>query len=231
MLRRNISLARTAGRHDFMLQRNMIDRTLRMFNLHVAGGVIRKLNPTETPDFARHLLRLDPETRRMRFAGIVTDFFIKAYADRRLPEKAVRLVFVHDHEIRGTAELIPLGGSDPHQAEFAISVERPFQKRGIGRALMDELIVMARNRGLTALAMLCLADNVGMRRLATRLGARFRMHQGEAVGRLDAPMRTVLTLADEAWADGVAMTEMLLGIATLNHADAATGTAVVCKAG
>lgn len=197
-----------------------------MFTTHVAGGVIRKLNPAEAPDFARHLLRLDPETRRMRFAGIVTDFFIRAYAERRLPEKAVRLAFIHDHEVRGVAELIPYAGKDLHRAEFAISLEKPFQGRGIGRALMDELVVLARNRGLTSLGMLCLAENTGMRRLASRLGAAIRTHGGETVGRLEAPLPTLLTVADEAWADGVAMTELMLGISTLSHsapADTDTG--------
>ena len=41
------------------------------------GGVIRKLWIGETAKYREHVLRLDPESRRSRFAGGVSDDFIR----------------------------------------------------------------------------------------------------------------------------------------------------------
>jgi hypothetical protein len=40
-------------------------------------GTIRKLWPTEADRFRHHLLRLDKENRRLRFAHFVSDSFIE----------------------------------------------------------------------------------------------------------------------------------------------------------
>jgi hypothetical protein len=45
-------------------------------------GTARKLWPTEADKFRDHLLRLDKESRRMRFAHSVSDSFIEDYASR-----------------------------------------------------------------------------------------------------------------------------------------------------
>ena len=45
-------------------------------------GSVRKLWPTETGKFRDHLLRLDKESRRLRFAHSVSDSFIDDYASR-----------------------------------------------------------------------------------------------------------------------------------------------------
>jgi len=47
-----------------------------------SGGNIRKLWPMETDKFRDHLLRLDKENRRMRFAHGVSDAFVEDYAAR-----------------------------------------------------------------------------------------------------------------------------------------------------
>ena len=46
-------------------------------NLH---GNFRKLLPTESVLFRDHLLRLDPDSRRLRFANSVPDDYVAAYA-------------------------------------------------------------------------------------------------------------------------------------------------------
>ena len=45
------------------------------------GGVIRKLWAGETAKYRDHILRLDPESRRNRFAGGVSDDFISKYVE------------------------------------------------------------------------------------------------------------------------------------------------------
>src|SRR5262245_27933228 len=51
-----------------------------MSDLETGEGITRRLWPTETDKFRDHLLRLDPESRRLRFAHSVSDAFIEEYA-------------------------------------------------------------------------------------------------------------------------------------------------------
>ena len=55
-------------------------------------GSVRKLWPTETEKFRDHLLRLDKESRRLRFAHAVSDAFIEDYASRMTEFGSVRCV-------------------------------------------------------------------------------------------------------------------------------------------
>ena len=45
------------------------------------GGVVRKLWIGETAKYREHVLRLDSESRRNRFAGGVSDEFVRNYVD------------------------------------------------------------------------------------------------------------------------------------------------------
>ena len=45
------------------------------------GGLIRKLWISEAEAYRDHLLRLDPDSRRNRFAGAVSDQFVTDYAN------------------------------------------------------------------------------------------------------------------------------------------------------
>ena len=53
------------------------------------GGLIRKLWIGEAERYRDHLLRLDPISRRNRFAGTVSDDFVRRYADIALGIDAV----------------------------------------------------------------------------------------------------------------------------------------------
>ena len=53
-----------------------------MSDLKTDKGSIRRLWPTEADKFRDHLLRLDPESRRMRFAHCVSNAFVEDYASR-----------------------------------------------------------------------------------------------------------------------------------------------------
>jgi len=46
-----------------------------------SGGLIRKLWIGEATLYRDHLLRLDPASRRNRFAGAVPDQFVRDYAE------------------------------------------------------------------------------------------------------------------------------------------------------
>ena len=72
-------------------------------------GVIRKLWAGEAAKYRDHILRLDPESRRNRFAGGVSDDFVCKYVELANSLDAVVYGFFIGDVMRGAAELRPLG--------------------------------------------------------------------------------------------------------------------------
>ena len=71
------------------------------------GGLIRKLWVGETDLYRDHLLRLDRESRRNRFAGTVTDEFVRNYAALSFSIDAIIHGFFVGGTLRGAGELRP----------------------------------------------------------------------------------------------------------------------------
>ena len=168
----------------------------------VAGeGIVRRLWPTETDRFRDHLLRLDKESRRMRFAHSVSDAFIEAYA-RRMTQYG-SLVYGHlvDGKVRGAAELRRLGDTWGEEAEAAFSVERGYQNHGVGSELMGRVVRAARNRSIRRLYMSCLADNAKMQAIARKHAALLRYEAGDVIGEILPAQPSYLSLVEEAAED------------------------------
>src|SRR5262249_16481753 len=137
-----------------------------MHNVLVDGGTIRKLWIGEATKYRDHLLRLDPESRRNRFGGAVSDQFIEDFVKLSLGLDAVLLGFFGDGVLRGAAELRTLGPPLAHEAEAAFSIEKPWQSHGVGSELLERTLLAARNRGIKLVHMTCLAHNQRMQQLA-----------------------------------------------------------------
>ncbi len=167
------------------------------------AGIVRRLWPTETKKFRDHLLRLDKENRRMRFAHSVSDAFIEAYASRM--SEFGSLVFGHivDGKVRGAAELRRLGDAWGDEAEAAFSVERDFQDNGVGTDLMGRVVRAARNRRIRRLCMSCLAENARMQAIARKHEAVLRFEYGEVIGEILPPHPSYLSQVAEAAEDRV----------------------------
>ena len=166
------------------------------------GAVIRKLWIGEAAKYRDHILRLDPASRRSRFAGGVSDDFVRNYVDLSNSLDAVVHGFFIGGLMRGAAELRPLGVRFPRQAEAAISVEKPWQSHGVGSALLRRTLLTARNRGIRLLHMACLADNQRMQQLARKFDAELTFDFGSVVGEVTAPQATPVSLLREFFADG-----------------------------
>jgi len=164
--------------------------------------MIRKLWIGEAKLYRDHLLRLDPQSRRNRFAGAVADEFVRNYADLAFGIDAVIHGFFVDGTLRGTAELRSIGAPLPRQAEAALSIEKPWQSHGIGSALLERTVLAARNRGVKFLHMACLTDNKRMVELARKFDAELSFDFGSVVGEVATPRPTPLSLMRELVADG-----------------------------
>ena len=115
---------------------------------HSMPGSIRKLWPTETTAFRDHLLRLDTDSRRLRFAHTVADGFIEDYAGRMNDMGSIVFAYTEGADVRAAAELRKLGDRWGTEAEAAFSVEKDYQDHGLGTELMGRVIRSARNRGI-----------------------------------------------------------------------------------
>src|SRR5499433_227337 len=151
------------------------------------GGLIRKLWIGESERYRDHLLRLDDLSRRNRFAGAVSDEFVRDYADISFGIDALIHGFFIEGALHGAAELRPIGAPIAREAEAAFSIEKPWQSHGVGSMLLERTLLAARNRGITFLHMACLADNERMQQLASKFDAELRFDFGSVIGELAAP--------------------------------------------
>ena len=167
------------------------------------GGSIRKLWPTETAKFRDHLLRLDRDSRRMRFAHGVSDTFIEEYSSRMTEMGSIVFGYFEDGEVRAAAELRKLGDTWGQEAEAAFSVEKAFQEKGLGGELMGRVIRSARNRGVHHLFMSCLSENGKMQAIARKHEADLRFEYGEVIGDIVPQEANYFSLLAEAVEDRV----------------------------
>jgi GNAT superfamily N-acetyltransferase len=166
------------------------------------GAVIRKLWIGEADAYRDHLLRLDPDSRRNRFAGAVSDEFLRGYAELSFGMDALIHGFFVDGALRGAAELRPIGAPLMREAEAAFSIEKPWQSHGVGSVLLERTLLAARNRGIKFLHMACLADNKRMQQLARKYEAELTFDFSSVVGEVATARPTPLSLMREMLADG-----------------------------
>ena len=169
-----------------------------MHQVFIEGGLIRKLWTVETTVYRDHLLRLDPESRRNRFNGTISDDTVRGYAATARGSDVILHGFFVDGVLRGVADLRIFG----REAEAAFSIERPWQSHGVGSALLERSLLVARNRGVKLLQVCCLLDNYRMQQLARKFEAEIIFDFGTVIGTMENPYPTPLSLVQEIAADG-----------------------------
>ncbi len=170
----------------------------------------RKLLPTERTLLADHLLRLDTNDRRLRFGGmLLRDEAVRRYVDSIDWAHSWNVGLFDDGVLRAVVQLsVPRPGTAdfagagtpwlrPGAAEFAVSVEKSWQRQGVATRLMAQAVVVARNRNVRDLYMLCLPENEPMRRLAKKVGINLVFRDGEITGHVDLPAPDQLTVFAE----------------------------------
>jgi GNAT superfamily N-acetyltransferase len=175
------------------------------------GGSIRRLLWIGEAELYRgHLLRLDAESRRNRFGGAVSDDFIREYCEPGALRGAIIYGFLVDGVLRGAVELRLLEPAG--EAEVALSIERTWQSQGVGAALLEHLLLAARNRRINRLHMLCLAENGRMRQLARKFDAELSIQSGSVMGEMKAPHPTPMSVMRELVADGADLALAILHV-------------------
>lgn len=162
----------------------------------------RKLWASDTAALKAHLLRLDPESRRMRFGTPVSDFFIDQYAQNALGSHSIAHGYFVDGVLRGVAELRGFRGVAGGEAEAAFSVEKDFQNRGIGTELFGRTVLAARNRGISKLFVNFLSQNARMQAIARKFDAVVTYDSDGGHAQIEAPRANALSIWKEALTDG-----------------------------
>ena len=174
--------------------------------------VIRKLLRHETDILKDHLLRLDDEARRLRFSHFVTPEVILAYVDGIQWDESWIVGAFEGGILRGVAELRDCGhgASDsdaPRSGELSVTVEAAFQNQGLGTRLVEEALLIARNRGFRRLYLLCLLENVKMQHVARKFADRIAFQDGDVEVQIVAPQPDPLSLFAELFGDAIALWE------------------------
>lgn len=183
----------------------------------LAAGRYRRLGAADSRHLRAHLLRLHPDDRRHRFMGVMPRLLIDRYVRALDWQRTVLVGCFVGRSLRGVCELHPIGGN---RAEIAISVERRFQGRGIGQALLGRTLVLARNRGLTALELRCMIDNQRIRRLIGKFNGKTTFESTEAAAIIQSLPPTPATygteIVEQAGTIGATLFRFWLGRAQRN---------------
>ncbi len=170
----------------------------------------RKLWAADTAALKAHLLRLDPESRRMRFGTPVTDYFIEHYAQNALGNHSIAHGYFVDGVLRGVAELRGFRGVAGGEAEAAFSVEQEFQNRGVGTELFSRTVLAARNRGISKLFVNFLSQNARMQAIAKKFDAVVTYDSDGGHAQIDAPRANALSVWKEAVTDGQDLADSMM---------------------
>lgn len=169
--------------------------------------VFRKLWPGEAAVLAEHLLRLDRDDRLLRFGRPVGDAAIRAYCNDTEWLRSVVLGGFLGGTMRAAGEIKLLDGRWPPRAEIAVTVERPYQDRGVGTRVLRRLIVIARNRFVERIYMICMADNRKMQRVARKFGTILVFSDSQVEGRIIPPFPDAWSIFGEAAEDALALAQ------------------------
>lgn len=170
---------------------------------------VQRLSPQHRPEILRHLLRLPPEDRRLRFGRAIQDAAVAAYVTS-LDFDRDRIFGILDAELElsGVAHLALDTPAD--LAELGLSVDPACRGLGYGFALLQRGVLHAANLGFHRLFMVCLAENGIMMHLARKAGLRVVVAGGEADARLQLDRRAHGGALQEAAADQMALIDRLL---------------------
>ncbi len=151
---------------------------------------VRVTDPTDTEGLRRMFSRVSSETTYQRFHISYLDvpermLELMVSQDRH---EAECLVAVAKGEIVGHAMYVKLG--DSNEAEMAIIVEDALQSRGVGKALLRNLVERARSRGVETFVGTVLLENRRMLGLIGTVFAEAKREIVDGVYHFRAPLRT-----------------------------------------
>ena len=168
--------------------------------------VIRRLIPYEYDKYRAHLMSLDLESRRLRFAYPIADGTITELCNRIAKNPDGHIIFIaenSDLEVIGAGHI----SFEGDKMELAFSVLEGYQGQGIGDQLMKRCIQYCRNRGVTKGYMVCLSHNQKIKHLCTKNNIKMHTSYGETVADIELEPGNPITVMQEAYTSQLAAFE------------------------
>ncbi|MGZ4618488.1 MAG: N-acetyltransferase family protein [Frankiaceae bacterium] len=159
--------------------------------------ITRVVTPSDYDRITRMWPRLSRQTIYRRFhaplhqfpAGPVRRFVA---ADHEMRDAVVAVL---DEEIIGIARYERLA-DEPSAAEFAVVVQDNFQRTGLGWRLLDEVLELARTRGIAWMTGSVVADNKPMLDLLRQRLPQVQLHLTEGIYQVRIPLGAGCRLGD-----------------------------------
>jgi RimJ/RimL family protein N-acetyltransferase len=130
------------------------------------------------------LRTLNSVSRQARFWSPLGDYGLMSHVDRFDFRKAQMLGLYIDAQLVGTAEII----HDAGVAEIALVLSEAVRGQGLGRALLQAAVCLARERGAGKVYLLTATDNRAMQHTArSACFTRTSLHEGEWYAERDLP--------------------------------------------
>jgi ribosomal protein S18 acetylase RimI-like enzyme len=170
---------------------------------------VRSLSARHRPRILAHLLALPEADRYLRFGYAASDAQLAHYTDLiDFARDEAFGIFNRRLELVAMAHLAALpathAGGPRGEAEFGVSVLPRARGRGHGSRLFDHAVLHARNRGIGALVVHALSENMAMLHIARKAGASVEREGGESQARLRLPPDDLRSHLDEMFAGQVA---------------------------
>jgi GNAT superfamily N-acetyltransferase len=160
---------------------------------------IHHTNIYKISDYSRHLKALTPEDKVSRFGYPASDHSI----DQMILSMCYN---PHDHELwyaRDDGERVGWG----HMArnaddswELAVSVNKDYQRQGIGNQLITEMLAWAKFHKISEVYMHCIEDNKVIQHLASKNELKTRSRgDGERTAAIEIPEPSFLEANSQLW--------------------------------
>ncbi len=135
--------------------------------------LIRPLQAQDRERELQFIKRLSPEARRARFLCSFTEpsaALIDHLMDVQYPLHMAYVALVHDNGELREIGVARYAQTQHRHCEFAVVVADDWQRKGLGRVLMEHLMDAARRNGFKHMKATDLASNVHLHRLLKTLG-------------------------------------------------------------
>ena len=148
---------------------------------------VNHTNIYKISDYSKHLKSLTDEDKLSRFGYKVTDYNIdQLILSMVYHPKDHELWYVKVDDVRVGWGHMSMNNDDSW--ELAVSVEKDYQRQGIGDALIKEMIVWAKFHHIPEVYMHCIEDNRVIQHLATKHELKTRERGGgERTAAIEVP--------------------------------------------
>ena len=158
-----------------------------------------RTNIYKIPDYSRHLKNLTDEDKISRFGYLITDHMI---------DKLILNMCYHpsEHELwyaRTDDTRVGWGhlARNPDGSwELAVSVDKQYQRQGIGDKLITEMLEFAKFHHISEIYMHCIENNRAIQHLAKKHELKTKEHEsGERTATLEVPEPTFIEANSQLW--------------------------------